>query len=422
MPVARPTTRRRAVSRAQVETVSARALGIAGLVFSAQTVPAALEQSAALTDGSGIALMAVLYGAAVIVALASLVRIGVRGVAAAYAVLYVIALAAWPALVDDPAALGGAQPWLYFICTVATAAAVVAFPVGGAIAYTIAVPLLYGVVRLTPAGGEVGPALAGLNAVYALILGVVVLVIITMLRQAAESVDVAQEAALQRYDVAARQHATEIERVRIDALVHDSVLTTLLSAAAAETEQEQSLAARMAREAVKRLDEAGTPGPRSPDRVPLTALVRRLQAATTTLVAPFRVHEADVDGVELPVEAVEALFTAAAQAMVNSAQHGEVEGRTVLREVRVTGLSSASCRIDVVDDGAGFDPATVPRERLGLRVSIEERMTNAGGTAHIESRPGAGTRVVVVWPGPVSGPGAGARADLADDLESGGEA
>lgn len=403
LPVVRPATRRRAVSRAQVETVSARALGIAGLVFSAQTVPAALEQSAALADGAGIALMAVLYGAAVIVALASAARIGVRGVAAAYAVLYVIALAAWPMLVDDPSALGGAQPWLYYICTVATTAAVVAFPVGGAIAYTIGVPLLYGVVRLTPAGGEVGLALAGLNAVYALILGVVVLVIITMLRQAAEAVDVAQEAALQRYDVAARQHATEIERVRIDALVHDSVLTTLLSAAAAETEQEQQLAARMAREAVKRLDEAGSPGPRSLDRVPLTALVRRLRTATTTLVTDFPVRTSNVEGVELPVEAVEALYTAAAQAMVNSAQHGDVPGREVVREVRVTGTGSSSCRIEVVDDGAGFDREAVPRERLGLRVSIEERMVNAGGTAHIESSPGEGTTVVVTWPGAEQG-------------------
>ena len=70
-----------------------------------------------------------------------------------------------------------------------------------------------------------------------------------MLRQAAEAVDSAQEAALERYDVAARQHATENERVKVDALVHDSVLTTLLSAAAAGSPEEQALAARMARDA-----------------------------------------------------------------------------------------------------------------------------------------------------------------------------
>lgn len=397
-PVARPTTRRRAVSRAQVETVTARALGIAGLVFSAQTIPAALEQSSALVPGAGVALMAVLYGAAVIVALATAARIGIRGVAAAYAALYVTALAVWPLLVADPDALGGAQPWLYFICTVATAAAVVAFPLSGAIVYTIAVPLLYGVVRLTPSGGSATLGLAGLNAVYALILGVVVLVIITMLRQAAESVDAAQDAALQRYDVAARQHATEIERVRIDALVHDSVLTTLLSAAAAETEQERALAARMAREAMKRLDEAGSTGPRLLDRVPLTALVRRLRTATTTLTTTFTVRVTGVDGVELPVEAAEALYTAAAQAMVNSAQHAGRAGEPVRREVHVQGIGAAGCLIEIMDDGVGFDPEAVPQERLGLRVSIEERMANAGGAAYIDSVLDAGTTVSVVWP------------------------
>jgi signal transduction histidine kinase len=40
----------------------------------------------------------------------------------------------------------------------------------------------------------------------------------------------------------------------------------------------------------------------------------------------------------------------------------------------------------------------VPDERLGLRVSIEERMANAGGAAEIASRPGHGTLVTVSWP------------------------
>ena len=158
---------------------------------------------------------------------------------------------------------------------------------------------------------------------YAVILGTVVLIIVTMLRQAAETVDGAQEAALQRYDLAARQHATEIERVKVDALVHDSVLTTLLSAAAATTPEEQALAARMARDAVDRLDEADAVGPRSPDRVGLHVLVRRLRAALTTFSAPFTVRVVNAGGVELPVEAVDALYTAAVQAMVNSMQHAD---------------------------------------------------------------------------------------------------
>jgi len=40
----------------------------------------------------------------------------------------------------------------------------------------------------------------------------------------------------------------------------------------------------------------------------------------------------------------------------------------------------------------------VPRERLGLRVSIVDRITNAGGAAGIDSALGEGTVVTIRWP------------------------
>lgn len=403
--VARLAPRRRAtVTRAQVETIASRALGLFGLVFGAQTIPTALEQSAALIDGTGAALMAVLYGSIVALAVATITKIAVRTACLAFAALYAAALLAWPFLVDDPAALSGSAPWLYYICTVATTAAVIALQPLWAAAYTLVVPAVYAAIRLMPAGGEAGPLLAVLDAMYAVVLGVVVLAIITMLRQAAEAVDSAQEAALQRYDLAARQHATESERVKIDALVHDSVLTTLLSAAAATTTEEQALAARMARDAVMRLDEAGASGPRALDRVGLPVLVRRLRAALTTFSTPFTVRVVNAGGVELPVEAVEALYAAAVQAMVNSLQHADEPGRKARRELRIRGVRAGGCVIEIADNGAGFDRAGIPAERLGLRVSIEQRMADAGGTAEISSRIGHGTTVTIAWP---AGAGAG---------------
>ena len=402
--VARLATRRRtAVTRAQVETVSGRALGLFGLVFGAQTLPLALAQSAALIPGAGAALMAVLYGTMATLAVASVAKVAVRGAALALAGLYALALLVWPLLVVDPAALDGQAPWLYYICTVATAAAVIALPVPGATAYTIAIPIVYGIIRLVPAGGQVNGLLAVLDAMYAVILGVAVLVIITMLRQAAEAVDTAQEGALQRYDLAARQHATENERVKVDALVHDSVLTTLLSAAAAASPEEQALAARMARDAINRLDEAGASGPRALENVGLPVLVRRLRAALTTFSAPFTVRVVNAGGVELPVEAVEALYTASVQAMVNSMQHADEPGRATRRELRIRGVRAGGCVIEIADNGAGFDRSSVPDERLGLRVSIEERMANAGGSAEIVSAPHHGTTITIAWPAGASG-------------------
>jgi signal transduction histidine kinase len=397
--------RRAAVSRAQVETVSGRALGAFGVVFGAQTVPLAIDQSALLVPGTGVAMMAVLYGAIAALAAATFTRVAVRVAALAFATLYLLCLLAWPLLVVDTEGMDGQTPWLYFLCTVATTASVLSVPAAPAAAYTIAVPAIYGIVRLSPSGGGAPALLAVLNTMYAVILGVVVLVIITMLRQAAEAVDAAQEAALQRYDVVARQHANEIERVKVDALVHDSVLTTLLSAAASRTPAERQLAARMASDAVRRLDEAAVEVPGAADTADLSVLARRLRAAVTGFAAPFIVRVTDASGVELPVEAVDALSSAALQAMVNSVQHADGPIGRVRRELEIRGVGAGGCVIEVADNGSGFDPTQVPASRLGLRVSIEERMANAGGSASIESAPGRGTRVILAWPDGVEGSG-----------------
>ncbi|MFE5672413.1 sensor histidine kinase [Agromyces sp. NPDC056523] len=391
------------MSRAQVEIVSGRALGAFGVVFGAQTVPTAIDQAAFLVDGAGAAMMALLYGSIAALAAATFTRLAVRGAALAFASLYVLCLLAWPLLVVDTAAMEGETPWLYYLCTVATTASVIAVPVAPAAAYTIAVPAVYGIVRLSPSGGDAGALLAVLDTLYAVILGVVVLVIITMLRQAAEAVDAAQEGALQRYDMAARQHANEMERVKVDALVHDSVLTTLLSAAAANTPAERQLASRMAADAVRRLDEAAVEVPGVADRADLSVLARRLRGAVTGFSAPFIVFVTDTSGVELPVEAVDALSSAAVQAMVNSVQHADGPIGRVRRELEIRGVGAGGCVIEVVDNGSGFDPAQVPLSRLGLRVSIEERMANAGGSARIDSAPGRGTRVTLAWPAGLDG-------------------
>jgi signal transduction histidine kinase len=397
-------SRRGAVSRAQVEIVSGRALGAFGVVFGAQTIPTAVDQAAFLVDGAGVAMMAVLYGSIAALAAATFTRLAVRGAALAFAGLYVLCLLAWPLLVVDTAAMDGETPWLYYLCTVATTASVIAVPVAPAVAYTVAVPALYGVVRLSPSGGAADdPVRAVLDTLYAVILGIVVLVIITMLRQAAEAVDAAQEGALQRYDMAARQHANEMERVKVDALVHDSVLTTLLSAAAANTPAERQLASRMAADAVRRLDEAAVEVPGVADRADLSVLARRLRAAVTGFSAPFIVRVTDTSGVELPVEAVDALSSAAVQAMVNSVQHADGPIGRVRRELEIRGVGAGGCVIEVVDNGSGFEPAEVPLSRLGLRVSIEERMANAGGSARIDSAPGRGTRVTLAWPAALDG-------------------
>jgi signal transduction histidine kinase len=67
---------------------------------------------------------------------------------------------------------------------------------------------------------------------------------------------------------------------------------------------------------------------------------------------------------------------------------------------RVVTVSSPGDGVEIVvrDDGRGFNSRRIPPERLGVRVSILNRMaTLPGGWADIESSRGFGTRVSLVW-------------------------
>ena len=97
------------------------------------------------------------------------------------------------------------------------------------------------------------------------------------------SVRVPQYMALERYSHAVRQHAIEAERVQVDAIVHDSVLTTLLSAARADTPEAKELAATMAGNAIGHLRDAVAVAPDTDAQVPAVVLFGRISEAAATM-------------------------------------------------------------------------------------------------------------------------------------------
>jgi signal transduction histidine kinase len=60
------------------------------------------------------------------------------------------------------------------------------------------------------------------------------------------------------------------------------------------------------------------------------------------------------------------------------------------------GKEGGRVELCVSDDGRGFDPNSVPPDRLGLSI-IRERAEAVGALLEIESQPGQGTQVRVVW-------------------------
>ncbi|WIE53588.1 ATP-binding protein [Curtobacterium sp. MCBD17_003] len=387
---------RPAITATTLERAIAVMLAAAALGFGAVTVPPVLQQLPSLDPVWGLVVALVVCASIVFVGATAVVRRLARTAQIVVAVVFLVALVTWPLTV--PGSLPQAQvPWLWWLCNVATIAAAIAFRTWQiAAVYNVLVPVAYVVVRMTPSGGAVSLPRAVLDGVYVMILGGAALVLIVVIRRAAAAVDAAQATAVQRYARAMREHAIELERVQVDAIVHDSVLTTLLSAARADTPEAKTLAATMARNAIAHLDAAAARGgPAVVPPVPFSAVRSRVVETVGALAAPVDVRSQDVDDRDLPASVAEALAAATLQAAVNSVQHAGDDA--VRRWVTLIGIGAAGVRIEIGDDGAGFDPGTVPAERLGVRRSIIERVGVAGGEARLVSAPGRGTRVVLTW-------------------------
>jgi signal transduction histidine kinase len=54
-------------------------------------------------------------------------------------------------------------------------------------------------------------------------------------------------------------------------------------------------------------------------------------------------------------------------------------------------------KILVIDNGRGFRVARIPKNRLGVRLSIIGRVESVGGEVHIDSKIGVGTTIVIEW-------------------------
>ncbi|TFD09643.1 ATP-binding protein [Cryobacterium sp. TMT1-2-2] len=387
---------RNPISQAQIEIVLSRSVAAVAVIFALQSVPLMLEQLESRKAAAGVPIAILLALTIVIFVVATLIRQGIRTAAAAVAAVYLAALFVWPMLMIDPTAVLENKPWLWYLCSVATSCAAIALPLFWAVAYTVITPVAFGLVRVLPSGGEAETLLAVLDTFYAMLLGGTVLIIIYVLREATAKVDSAQSNALAKYSVAVRHHATEVERVEVDSIVHDSVLATLLSAAGVRNARGAELAAAMARSAIIRLQEAN--GERNLDdaSVAVSKLVARIRTAATA-TGVFTVTELCVDGLSIPENAAEALYSASVQAMVNSVQHA---GPAQSRSVTVGGNDQSGCTIEISDTGRGFDVSAVASARLGLRVSIHDRIAAVGGVAVLRTSLGQGTTITITWPRP----------------------
>ena len=215
------------------------------------------------------------------------------------------------------------------------------------------------------------------------------------------------------------------ERQRLAREIHDTLaqgfasIVTVYEAARAEVGSRPEVALR-------RLEEVGRTARASlaeARRVVSALRPEALEHATLAGALDAIVHDFSaetgidtrrtVDGEprDLNPEAEAALLRVAQEALANARKHARASRVTVT----LTYLDD-SARLDVRDDGVGFDSESAAGARNGWPgggfglTSMRERLEGQGGTLTIESAPAAGTAIAAVLPySPATGVEAGAR-------------
>lgn len=377
----------------RMERILAIVVAIGSAVLGAQALVAALA-GLSRSDAPHITMLLVVYVPLAAMLVTCVLGRGVRAASAVFAVVYVLALAAWPVVVDPSDNVASDQPWIFFLVNVGVVAALLAFTLRLQFVWAVGVPFVYGYVRLVQ--GEFSREFwvtTAFDVSFTLILGIVIVSLGWMFRSVAAGVDEARGRAVSSYAAAAATAAAEEERVAMSALMHDSVLAALIAAERAEGERAQDLAVAMAREALTRLanTEAAVAQEGSDEPVSTEQIVVELRRALSELGADAVVEESGVAGV-VPGRAARALVLAARQAVGNAVTHAGGRGVHVLAEAR----GDDGITVTVSDTGPGFDLDGIGPDRLGIRASILARMAAVAGTAEITSGE-LGTTVVLGW-------------------------
>ena len=339
----------------------------------------------------------VVFGTGVLPGLLSFRRgtAAMRTAAAAAAMAFLAAALTWPLAWTGTQLPGDDGVWLAAFPGLASLAGVIAWPTRMAFAHLVigctAVQVINLVARVNASAPMLVPEITFAIMFCTLFVGGAAMALRT-----GRLLDATTDATHAAAASAAAQRARAVERERFDALIHDGVIATLLTASRpVHRRTVRALAATTLRE----LDDLHTID--NPDQdIALDEILAQLRTATVDVdpSASFGVTGTETaQTLRLPLSTVRSISAALSEALHNSHLHaGSRATRTV-----TAALQSESISIAVVDDGVGFDHTAIPPHRLGIAVSILGRMRHVtGGSAQVDSEPGRGTTVHIEWTAP----------------------
>src|ERR1700687_3767519 len=210
---------------------------------------------------------------------------------------------------------------------------------------------------------------------------------------------------------ASREKVALEERQRLARDLHDSVSQAVYGIALAARSAQELLAKDPALvqeplEYLLRLSEAALAEMRAlifelrPEALAREGLTGALKHHTAALRARHGITVEESFGVEpvLNFDRKQGLYRIAQEAMHNAARHARAK-RVAIKLSQV----DSNIRLEVSDDGVGFDSRESQRGHFGLN-TMRERATELGGTLEIDSHLGAGTTVRAMIPARESTP------------------
>jgi signal transduction histidine kinase len=304
------------------------------------------------------------------------------------------AMALWPLQVVDTVSLpNDYKPWVWWAVGFASLAATGAFKRNTALVFLVLMPLVWLGVRISPFGASENFGIALEDSLYSFFFSTSVSLLVMFLRHRAAQVDREFEALSAARLERAFLDVMQIERTKINSIVHDSVIGSLDAAADANSEAERAAAAKAANEAITRLEREATRDPMARETLSSQAFFESLKAAIERRSTFVLVKVKSPVDLQIPFEVAVAMAESTFQALNNSIVHAA----NALNRNVVLSSSRNSLKILIIDDGVGFRMSSVPKNRLGVRVAIFQRLESLGVKVNLQSSPGEGATWVFEW-------------------------
>ena len=382
--------------------ILAASIGVGSVLFTLLGLPAILAQHAILNPVYSVVAAVFFCGLPPIIGVLSL-RVPIRTLrllAAIHAAGTLVLVALWvPAMTDPDGLSGGALPWIIATITVAAVEAAMAVPFLFAWSYMLLIAGASGIVRfITFKSPDASQAIQ--DAIYVVLISGFLMALVQLTLLAGREQDAAATAARELATATAAAETLERQRTRFNALTRDDVIQTL-RAAMQNTREYREYAGGNAVRTLQKMDAYRVDAPIAAT-VPVVDLDLQLRTAAVAHGVSYASSLGSGDlPLVLPLDVADALSEAMTEAMRNSNRHADRrDGRGVRRTVRVE-RQVGGVQVIVRDDGRGFNPARIALDRLGVRLSILERVNALpGATATIVSARGRGTAVTLEWTDP----------------------